>query len=77
MFIKLRENLNGILAINLKSYNTILIDQNDQVNVLKVALDSHSIEIEKYETPERALQAFENMMDKLKKGTQVCHVSDF
>ena len=76
MFIKLRENSSGVLAVNLHAGHTISIHQNSGKFVLRVQTDETIINIENYETRERAVQAYQKMMDKLENGHRVCDVHE-
>ena len=75
MFIKLRDNSSDILSVNINAYKTIAILQRQGEFVLALANDSSTF-IDVYPTRERALQAFENIMDKLANGVRVCYSSD-
>lgn len=74
MFIKLRENSSGTLAVNLNACHTIFIHQNSGKFVLRLQTEEIIINIEHYDTRERAVQAFQNMMDKLENGHRVCDI---
>jgi hypothetical protein len=76
MFIKLRENSEGVLAINLNASDKILIRENAGEFVLSFGKDSFAINIEGYPTHERAIQAFHNMMDMLQDGCHLCDSRD-
>ena len=74
MFIKLRENSGKVLAVNLSTH--VFIRQNAGEFVLVLGADRFTTNIERYPTEERAVQAFENMMDRLKNGDRVCDISE-
>lgn len=74
MFIKLRENSSGVLAVNLNAGHTILIREIDDKFTLRLQTEENIINIEFYDTRERAVQAFQNIMDKLENGDRVCNV---
>lgn len=74
MFIRLRDNAEGVLAVNLNASQRILIYQNAGEFVLAVGTESTAIiNIESYPTHERAIQAFESMMDRLEGGRPFCY----
>ena len=75
MFIKLRENPGDILAVNLNAGHTIYIQEGSKF-ILRVQTDETIINIENYDTRERAVQAFQKMMDKLENGHRVCDVHE-
>lgn len=75
MFIKLRKNPGDILAVNLNVGHTIYIQESSKFT-LRVQTDETIINIENYDTRERAVQAFQNMMDKLENGHRVCDVHE-
>ena len=75
MFIKLRENPSGVLAVNLHAGHTISIQEGSKFT-LRVRTDETIINIENYDTRERAVQAFQKMMDKLENGHRVCDVHE-
>ena len=76
MFIKLRENSSGVLAVNLHAGHTISIHQISSKFTLRVQTDETIINIENYETRERAVQAYQKMMDKLENGHRVCDIHE-
>ena len=76
MFIKLRENSGDVLAVNLNAGHTIHIEQISSKFTLRLTTDETIINIEHYDTHERAVQAFQNMMDKLENGHRVCDVHE-
>lgn len=76
MFIKLRDNSSGVLAVNLNASHTILIRQNGSKFLLRVQTEEAIINIENYDTRERAVQAFQKIMDKLENGHRVCDIHE-
>ena len=76
MFIKLRDNSSGVLAVNLNAGHTIVIRENSGQFLLRLGTDEAIINIENYDTRERAVRAFQNMMDKLENGDRVCDVNE-
>lgn len=82
MFIRLRENSESVLAVNLKICDTILIVKKGDEFALTLETDASitpttGVAIEYYGSHQRAIQAFENMMDMLGKGHHLCDVSEF
>ncbi len=76
MFIKIRENSSDVLAVNLNAGHTIFIHQNSGKFVLRLQTEETIINIENYDTRERAVQAFQNMMNKLENGERVCDIRE-
>ena len=76
MFIKIRENSSGVFAVNLNAGHTIVIRENSGKFVLKLETDETIINIEFYDTHERAVQAYQNMMVKLENGHRVCDIHE-
>ena len=76
MFIKLRKNPSGVLAVNLNAGHTIFIHQSGGKFVLRLRTDKTIINIETYDTHERAVRAFQNMMDKLENEHRVCDIHE-
>ena len=76
MFIKLRENSSGTLAVNLNACHTVVIRENGSEFILRLLTEEAIINIENYDTRERAVQAFHKMMNKLANGDRVCHVHE-
>ena len=76
MFIKPRENAEDVLAINLNAGHTILIRKNGSKFLLRLETEETPINLEVYDTHERAVRAFQNMMDKLENGHRVCDIHE-
>ena len=76
MFIKLRDNSSGVLAVNLNAGHTIVIRESGSQFLLRLGTDETIINIETYDTHERAVLAYLNMMDKLENGCRVCDVNE-
>ena len=76
MFIKIRDNSSGVLAVNVNAGHTILIWRSGSTFTLRLQTEETIINIENYDTRERAVQAFQNMMDKLENGHQVCDIRE-
>ena len=78
MIIKIPENPTQVRAVNLNAHDTISIRPSASGDEFLLALetDISTVNIERYPTRERAIQAFETLMDKLEEGDRVCDVGE-
>ena len=78
MFVKVNANNANILAINIVSGSQIELAMHEGKYTLNLIRGSgnNSTSFGYVDTPEQAIQVFENLMDKLEAGHYVCHINE-
>ncbi len=75
MFIKLRENSEGVLAININTGTRIRLYERNKEYVMSVETEHSNHLVQVFQTWDDGFQVFNHMMDKLDEGCRVCNIN--